>query len=162
MINGDQIEIPSRTVPTTVSPEETIQMNDVCHPHNPCWNNGTCHKAQKPEDGFICRCPFGLTGTLCQLPLPKICVDGSISNCIEGFCSVTSQGENRCICPIGRDGNLCQNQLELEESAIGIDFNGQTSFIAILGDMMTQTEKPSDAEGPYHGQNGFSVGFLIS
>lgn len=74
---------------------------DPCLP-NPCLNDGTC--LPQEDDTFLCECPEGIGGELCDLDLdpcdPNPCLN-------EGVCSFDGESTS-CACPGGFDGELCE------------------------------------------------------
>jgi len=57
---GANCEFP--TFATTIAPARS------CNP-NPCLLGGTCIENQFAQNGFVCNCPPGITGTVCSLIL---------------------------------------------------------------------------------------------
>ncbi|XP_015905653.1 delta-like protein B [Parasteatoda tepidariorum] len=66
-----------------------------------CKNGGSC--ISNP-DGFLCSCPAGFTGALCE----KVQTCDS-SHCLKGGTCMTSSDGIHCICPHGISGDRCEH-----------------------------------------------------
>ena len=54
--------------------------------------------------GWMCSCPVGFTGTLCEL---EECV---VNPCVAAStCIPLNLKETKCVCPLGRYGLFCEN-----------------------------------------------------
>lgn len=69
----------------------------------PCnLNNGVCVK-NRTDFGFMysCVCKEGWTGTFCNVPCNKTCLNG-------GYCHVMSSGRQYCLCNWNTFGEFCE------------------------------------------------------
>jgi hypothetical protein len=75
---------------------------------NPCFNNAVCQELID-KVGFICYCPAGYTGLLCDTAINyctgKICKNG-------GTCVQQPPTGFACNCPSGFTGFVCSIQID--------------------------------------------------
>ncbi|XP_072033244.1 uncharacterized protein [Amphiura filiformis] len=95
------------------------ESNDTCHAINnidecasePCWNGASC---QDSINTFVCLCPQGYTGTLCEQNIndctPDPCLNGG--TCEDGV------NEYQCHCSAGYSGPNCEVQVCSEPEII--------------------------------------------
>lgn len=86
---------------------DVIVTEDPCSP-NPCLNDGSCDEV---DGGFLCRCPLGFEGELCEL-FGDACAVNQCQN--EGTCVDNENGTFSCACPEGFEGEFCETVTEPE------------------------------------------------
>ena len=78
--------------------------NTPCATLRPCQNQGTCTNTNSPS--YICSCPTGFDGTLCQLDRRPCQVDTCWNN---GTCNEIPAN---CTCANGWQGAHCQTRVD--------------------------------------------------
>jgi hypothetical protein len=81
-----------------------VAADDHCAP-NPCLNDGTC---ENQPSGYLCHCPPGFTGTLCETPI-QTCASHP---CANGATCVDGQDGFTCSCPPGFTGITCEINID--------------------------------------------------
>uniref|UniRef100_T1IJR3 Notch n=1 Tax=Strigamia maritima TaxID=126957 RepID=T1IJR3_STRMM len=71
--------------------------------NNPCRNGGTCHQQ---VDGFVCWCPIGFKGTLCEHGTGSRCHKSN--PCLNGGTCTDRGGRIECRCPQHVRGAHCE------------------------------------------------------
>ncbi|XP_072019597.1 uncharacterized protein [Amphiura filiformis] len=85
------------------------ESNDTCHTIDnidecaaePCWNGASC---QDSINTFVCLCPQGYTGTLCEQNINDCAPDP----CLNGGTCEDGHNEYQCRCPVGYSGPNCE------------------------------------------------------
>ncbi|XP_063066097.1 EGF-like repeat and discoidin I-like domain-containing protein 3 [Engraulis encrasicolus] len=99
--------------------------NGPCHP-NPCHNGGLCESSETQQRGdalagYLCRCPHGFDGGLCQNNVNECaknpCKNGGICTDLEANYTCDCPGEYmgrncqyKCSGPLGMEGGIISNQ----------------------------------------------------
>nr|XP_022314607.1 neurogenic locus notch homolog protein 1-like [Crassostrea virginica] len=84
----------------------TCSIKNFCS-SNPCQNNGVCSTS---FNDFVCSCPTGYTGKLCQHDI-NAC---ETNPCLSGGTCVDKPGNQgfECVCAAGYTGPLCQSNID--------------------------------------------------
>ncbi|XP_034244978.1 cubilin [Thrips palmi] len=86
--------------------ERTLMTNECAS--NPCMHGGACEDVY---NGFICRCPAGWEGTVCELDVDECArLLGTDLGCQNEAVCVNTPGSYRCNCKAGFFGTHCMQQ----------------------------------------------------
>jgi hypothetical protein len=114
---------PATTPPRTVYTTPFDQKN-VCY-FNPCQNEGTCLNVAENSTPFVCICPDGFTGSICnEIIQPDIVYACSLNPCQNGGTCLLVEHDTTsffCICPDGLTGSICNEIIQPEDSTIQIE-----------------------------------------
>lgn len=109
-----------------------------CRVRQPCQNGATCQTTAQMRD-YICFCPIGYSGTLCDIADPTESPKRGPCNfsnpCLNGgVCLNTGVSEYECDCDgLQFDGTNCQNAVEIPTSGVSpILFVGVVAGIVLL------------------------------
>ena len=140
---------PATTPPRTVYTTPFDQKN-VCY-FNPCQNGGTCLNVADNSTPFVCICPDGFTGSICnEIIQPDIVNACSLNPCQNGgTCLLVADDTTSfvCICPDLIQGETC-NDFDLcrsnsEEGTNGMEGRWLEFFLNFVGKYYVEPE--SDA-----------------
>ena len=83
----------------------------ACDTLQPCQNQGNCTNSNTTSSGYVCSCPIGLGGALCQFDHRPCRADTCWNN---GTCTQTSQSTARLLmCDLGWRGQSMRDTGEL-------------------------------------------------
>ena len=80
----------------------------ACDTLQPCQNQGNCTNSNTTSSGYVCSCPIGFGGALCQFDHRPCRADTCWNN---GTCAQTSQSTANCSCVTGWRGSRCETQV---------------------------------------------------
>lgn len=84
-----------------------LDFSDTGCANNPCLNEGICTATKK---GFECKCPWGWTGSRCEICLTECASNPCPAN---KKCKAKYGGGFECVCPADRVGVDCEIQNDL-------------------------------------------------
>ena len=115
-----------------------------CQP-NPCRNGGTCieeylyisgsgsNDVLTPEGDYMCVCPTGFTGFVCDVEVDVCMFDNP---CMNGATCSSDNDQATCTCPIGYSGNVCSEDIDecinVTCSGVGTCIESSTNITDIL------------------------------
>ena len=83
-------------------------VNTPCATLRPCQNQGNCTNTNTTSPSYVCSCPIGFGGALCELDRRPCRADTCWNN---GTCTETSPTTANCSCVTGWRGSRCETQV---------------------------------------------------